>query len=170
VLCRITTVPSIAQTSCQQIRKLSFAIINSTTLALPGWRRACATHKLAPNLIPRDVTTRWNSTYDMLSFVLRYRPAIDTVTADKNLKLRKFELDDDEWKIVGDLVLVLEVCSLPYNLPSPLILVARNIKRLQHSSRRIQRASPQSSQLWISLMQDYRTTRSRRSIQLSKLR
>ena len=45
----------------------------------------------------------------MLSFVQRYRQAIDTVTADKNLKLRKFELDDDEWKIVGDLVLVLEV-------------------------------------------------------------
>ena len=62
-----------------------------------------------PNLIPRDVVTRWNLTYDMLSFVLRYCQAIDTITADKNLKLRKFELDDDEWKIVGDLVLVLEV-------------------------------------------------------------
>jgi hypothetical protein len=49
----------------------------------------------------------------MLSFVLDYRSAIDTVTADKNLKLRKFELDDDEWKIVGDLVSVLEVRSLP---------------------------------------------------------
>jgi hypothetical protein len=46
----------------------------------------------------------------MLSFVLRYRPVIDTITADKNLKLHKFELDDDEWKIVGDLVSVLEVC------------------------------------------------------------
>jgi len=66
-------------------------------------------HKLVPNLIPRDVATRWNSTYDMLSFVLRYRQAIDTVTADKGLKLRKFELDDDEWKIVSDLVSVLEV-------------------------------------------------------------
>jgi hypothetical protein len=93
----------------QQIRKLSFSIIHSTTIALPGWRRACAGHNLAANLIPRDVATRWNSTYDMLSFVLRYHPVIDTVTADKNLKLRKFELDNDEWKIVGDLVLVLEV-------------------------------------------------------------
>jgi len=45
----------------------------------------------------------------MLSFVLRYRQAIDTVTADKGLKLHKFELDDDEWKIVSDLVSVLEV-------------------------------------------------------------
>jgi hypothetical protein len=58
----------------------------------------------------------------MLVFVLRYRPAINTITADKNLKLRKFELDDDEWKIVGDLVSVLEVCALPCNLKSPLIL------------------------------------------------
>jgi hypothetical protein len=117
-----SAVPSIAQMSHRQLRKLSFTIINSSTLALPGWRRACASHNLAPNLIPHDVTTRWNSTYDMLVFVLRYHPAIDTITADKNLKLRKFELDDDEWKIVGDLVSVLEVCALPCNLKSPLIL------------------------------------------------
>ena len=66
---------------------------------------------LKPNLIPRDVATRWNSTYDMLRFALKYRAAIDSVTADKSLKLRKYELDNDEWKIVRDLVLVLEVSS-----------------------------------------------------------
>lgn len=161
---------SMTQTSCPQLRKLSFAIINSTTLALPGWRRACASQKLVPNLIPRDVATRWNSTYDMLHFVLHYRPAIDAVTADKNLKLRKFELDDDEWKIVGDLVSVLEVCSLQCKWQSSLIHALRNTKRLLLSSRRIQRALLRSSQLWISLMRDCRTTRGRRSIQLSKLR
>jgi hypothetical protein len=63
-----------------------------------------------PKLIPRDVVTRWNSTYDMLSFALKYREAIDVVTADKGLKLRKFELDDEDWSIVEDLVNVLEVC------------------------------------------------------------
>jgi hypothetical protein len=47
----------------------------------------------------------------MLNFVLSYRPVIDTVTADKALKLRKFELDDDEWKIVADLVSILHVCG-----------------------------------------------------------
>jgi hypothetical protein len=45
----------------------------------------------------------------MLRFALKYRTVIDSVTADKALKLHKYELDNDEWKIVGDLVLVLEV-------------------------------------------------------------
>jgi hypothetical protein len=47
----------------------------------------------------------------MLCFVKNYRKAIDTITADKALKLRKFELDDEEWDIIGDLVAVLEVCA-----------------------------------------------------------
>jgi len=45
----------------------------------------------------------------MLKFVVNYRAPIDSVTADKSLRLRMFELDDDDWKIVGDLVMVLEV-------------------------------------------------------------
>ena len=48
----------------------------------------------------------------MLQFVLGYRKAIDAITADKTLKLRKFELDDEEWEVVGDLVDVLEVRSV----------------------------------------------------------
>jgi hypothetical protein len=45
----------------------------------------------------------------MLRFVLKYREAINSVTADKSLKLRRYELDSDEWRIVSDLVLVLDV-------------------------------------------------------------
>jgi len=45
----------------------------------------------------------------MMHFVLKYRKAIDKVTADKALKLRKYELDNDDWIIVKDLVSVLEV-------------------------------------------------------------
>ena len=37
---------------------------------------------------------RWNSTYDMMKFVVAYRPAIDKITADKALKLRKYKLDN----------------------------------------------------------------------------
>ena len=51
-----------------------------------------------------------NSTYDMLKFALTYRVAIDKITADKGLKLRRYELDNDNWVIVEDLVNVLEVC------------------------------------------------------------
>ncbi|KIM83857.1 hypothetical protein PILCRDRAFT_53538, partial [Piloderma croceum F 1598] len=52
----------------------------------------------------RGVTTRWNSTYDMMDFILKYRHAIDQITADKVLKLRKYELDNDDWAIIEDLV------------------------------------------------------------------
>ena len=70
-----------------KLRSLSFAIINSTTKALPAWRRYCEDAKLKPNLIPRDVVTRWNSTFDMMNFALKYRKPIDTITVDKSLKL-----------------------------------------------------------------------------------
>jgi hypothetical protein len=45
----------------------------------------------------------------MLSFAIKYCTAIDAMTADKSVKLRRFELDDDEWGIVEDLVAVLHV-------------------------------------------------------------
>jgi hypothetical protein len=68
----------------------------------------CKAHKLKSKLMPRDVVTRWNSTYDLLQFALRYRAAIDTITADKKLKLRKYELYDVDWAIVDDLTAILE--------------------------------------------------------------
>jgi hypothetical protein len=60
-------------------------------------------------LIPCDVVTRWNSTYDMMAFVLNYRDAIDQLTGDRALKLRAYELDNEDWGIIEDLVAILEV-------------------------------------------------------------
>ena len=45
----------------------------------------------------------------MLSFAIKYRLAIDAMTADKALKLRNFELETEEWAIAEDLVAVLLV-------------------------------------------------------------
>ena len=45
----------------------------------------------------------------MLEVALEYRAAVDDITADKSLKLRKYELDDDDWTIVRDLLRVLRV-------------------------------------------------------------
>jgi hypothetical protein len=92
-----------------KIRQLAFSIVRSTTIALPAWRRHCKALKLKPCILPRDVVTRWNSTYYMLSFASKYRSAIDAMTADKSLKLRKLELEVEEWTIVEDLVSVLLV-------------------------------------------------------------
>jgi hypothetical protein len=46
----------------------------------------------------------------MMKFALTYRVAIDKITADKGLKLRRYELDNDNWTIIKDLVSILEVC------------------------------------------------------------
>ena len=46
----------------------------------------------------------------MLCFGLKYRKPIDKITVDKNLpKLRKHQLTNAEWVVLGDLVTVLEV-------------------------------------------------------------
>ena len=84
------------------------------TIALPAWCETCVAQSLRVRLIPRDVKTRWNSTYDMLQMALQYRSAIDHITADKTLKLRKYELDGDDWEIIADLMRVLKVCIVSY--------------------------------------------------------
>lgn len=63
--------------------------------------------------MPRDVTTRWNSTYDMLEFAIEFREALDTITGDKEMKLRKYEMDSEEWEIAHQLRDVLKVSIGP---------------------------------------------------------
>jgi hypothetical protein len=53
--------------------------------------------------MPRDVATRWNSTFDMLNFAIDYRKAIDVISGDRDMELRQFELAEFEWKIATQL-------------------------------------------------------------------
>ena len=45
----------------------------------------------------------------MMKFVVAYQAAIDKITADKAFKLRKYELNNDDWVIMEDIVSVLKV-------------------------------------------------------------
>ncbi len=47
-------------------------------------------------MIPRDVCTRWNSTYDMIKMAVEYAKAIKRICSDAENGLREFELDADE--------------------------------------------------------------------------
>ena len=96
-----------------KIRKLSFAIVHSTTITLPACRAACVTHGRHVCLIPHDVKTLWNSTYDMLTVAFDYRIIINNVTGNKTLKLCQYELDDGDWEVVKDLLQVLKVSLYP---------------------------------------------------------
>lgn len=53
----------------------------------------------------------------MMVFVDRYKEPFDCITSDKNLKqAKKYELDNEEWDIVSDLISVLGVsCCLFIN-------------------------------------------------------
>ncbi|KAJ8474625.1 hypothetical protein ONZ51_g7088 [Trametes cubensis] len=86
-----------------KLRKVAFKIVNSTTLLLPSWRKTLADLQLPDKLIPRDVRTRWNSTFDMLDMAVKYRKAVDVFCADKENKLRQYELSETEWKIAEQL-------------------------------------------------------------------
>ena len=67
---------------------------------------------LSVRMMPRDVSTRWNSTFDMLDFALNYRLAIDSITSTRELNLRKYELQDNEWAVAENLRDTLQVCSI----------------------------------------------------------
>jgi hypothetical protein len=104
-----------------QLRKASHAIKNSTTIVLPEWwsileRMATASKSknqkpLSQRMMPRDVATRWNYTYEMLSFAYTYRDAYNELTSNREMKMRKYEIEDQEWEIVKQLADVLKVCS-----------------------------------------------------------
>ncbi|RDX39997.1 hypothetical protein OH76DRAFT_1317369, partial [Lentinus brumalis] len=63
-----------------KVRKLSFKIVNSSTILLPAWRDICKSLKLPEKLIPRDVKTRWNSTFDMAIVTVQYKDAVKRIT------------------------------------------------------------------------------------------
>jgi len=85
------------------------AIKNSSTIALPKWYEVIEDLGLNPRIMPRDVATRWNSTYDMVEFAIEYRAALDIMTADRDMNLRKFELSKKEWAMASELCEVLQV-------------------------------------------------------------
>jgi hypothetical protein len=61
-------------------------------------------------MMPRDVPTRWNSTFDMLDFAVQYRPAINVITDNRDMKMRKLELDAEDWENATQLRDTLKVC------------------------------------------------------------
>ena len=100
-----------------QLRGISKAIKNSSTIVLPKWYKVLESLPLKPRMMPRDVSTCWNSTYDMVLFAIKYRAALDIMTADREMNLRKFELTKKEWGMASELCEVLKV-SFSINFPT----------------------------------------------------
>ena len=62
--------------------------------------------------MPRDVKTRWNSTYDMLNFAVEYQTALDQMTGERASNLRQYEMSTSEWTIASQLRHVLRVSTV----------------------------------------------------------
>ena len=45
----------------------------------------------------------------MLNVALAYRKVVDEIMGNKSLKMRQYELDDEGWDIIKDLLRVLKV-------------------------------------------------------------
>ena len=66
-------------------------------------------------MMPRDVPTHWNSTYDMVEFATKYRAAFNIMTANRDMNLRQFEMSKKEWSMATELSEVLQV-RRPFSL------------------------------------------------------
>ncbi|TFY69264.1 hypothetical protein EVJ58_g529 [Rhodofomes roseus] len=86
-----------------KLRKISITIHRSTTLLLPAWTRLLEEMEMAIRKLPRDVRTRWNSTFRMLEVAVEYRAAIEKMTEAQANGLRKWELDKREWTLATQL-------------------------------------------------------------------
>lgn len=87
---------------------------------LPLWLTKLKELGLDIWMMPCDVPTCWNSTFNMLNFAIKYCAAIDTVTSNHDINLRKYELEDDKWIIAKNLCDTLKVWILFFILSLPL--------------------------------------------------
>ncbi|KAL1748219.1 hypothetical protein HDZ31DRAFT_30289 [Schizophyllum fasciatum] len=88
-----------------QLRKLAFKVVNSSTILLPAWKEILQDLNMRVKLLPRDVRTRWNSTYDMLVSALEHRDAIDKMYKRDDVvkEIEPLELSRHEWKCAEQL-------------------------------------------------------------------
>ncbi len=99
--------------------KAAYAIKNSSSIILPEWfailNRMAASSKskgktpLSKWMMPQDVATRWNYTYEMLNFAYTYRNPYNELCANRDMKMRQYEVEDYEWEIVKQLADILKV-------------------------------------------------------------
>jgi hypothetical protein len=79
--------------------------------------------------MPRDVTTRWNSTFDMLDFAFAHRKALDLMTQDRENGLREYEMSEEEWEIVRQLRDALKVSAVQTGLAVSVLTVRADFQR-----------------------------------------
>ena len=66
-------------------------------------------------IILHDVSTNWNSMFDVADIMCEYPVAIEAITNKQRLWLTDLALDDHKWDLLKQLCGVLKVCqSMPH--------------------------------------------------------
>jgi hypothetical protein len=73
---------------------------------------------MTSQIMPRDVVTRWNSTFNMLEFALEYQAAIRAIVGNDELGLDKYGLTAQEWRIAKQPCEVLQVNYILHREPN----------------------------------------------------
>jgi hypothetical protein len=95
-----------------QARKISSKINNSTTLLLPRWREQVSATSFKNWILPRDVATWWNSTYDMLAAFVEMKDPVSKFLDRSSNGMAEFLISDEEWDAIEGLVSALRVFSI----------------------------------------------------------
>lgn len=118
--------------------------MNSPTLR-EDLEDCCQMAKIQPMKMLRDVSTRWNSTAEMIQRALQLAPALKmlVIKAEHNkpgrgVRLARFKLSLDEWQLLADLSPLLDVQILLSSLNKQLIISARfsSMRQRKYPSRR----------------------------------
>ncbi|KAF8580250.1 hypothetical protein K439DRAFT_1311569, partial [Ramaria rubella] len=78
---------------------------------LEAYKKALVDADLEHQELPRDVSTRWNSTAELLSVAIKVYKAINDITDKHANKVTKLRLSKKGWQIARDLLPVLQVCT-----------------------------------------------------------
>jgi hypothetical protein len=100
-----------------QLRSLANKIVNSPTIK-EDLVSSCTEARIPVKLMIRDVSTRWNSTAELVQRALELKNALKilVVKADHNkprgVCLACFTFSEGEWVLLKQLLPLLEVCGL----------------------------------------------------------
>jgi hypothetical protein len=99
-----------------QLRTLANKIVNSPTIK-EDLESSCHEAQITVKLMIRDVSTRWNSTAELVQRALELKDALKILVVKaahnkpRGVRLARFILSEEEWVLLKQLSPLLEVCG-----------------------------------------------------------
>jgi hypothetical protein len=99
-----------------QLRTLANKVVNSPTIK-EDLESSCHEAQITVRLMIRDVSTRWNSTAELVQRALELKDALKILVVKaahnkpRGVRLARFTLSEEEWTLLKQLSPLLEVCG-----------------------------------------------------------